>query len=103
MVRGDSNEYQLTLTDNLGAEYDLTDALISFTVGDLFEKSLGEGITVADPESGIATIAIDPADTEGAPDVRATYRYDVQVTLADGRVKTPVRGLFIVVPDVTTP
>jgi hypothetical protein len=101
MIRGDSNEYVLTLTDNAGTEYDLTGAAVSFIVGGLFTKTLGDGITVSDPTSGVAVIAVDPADTAGSPDQHTTYRYNVQITLADGRVKTPVRGLFIVLPDVT--
>ena len=32
---------------------------------------------------------------------RRAFPYDLQVTLADGSVKTPIRGLFIVIRDVT--
>lgn len=103
LIRGDSSELSLTLTDNAGDPYDLTDATVIMTVDDLFEKSIGSGITVDDPTSGVAAITVDPADTEDAPDARCAYRYDVQVTLSDGSIKTPVRGLFVVIPDVTTP
>jgi hypothetical protein len=96
MIRGDSVTLIATLTD------DLTGADLTFTVGDLFQKSLGAGITVADPLDGVAVIAVDPDDTDGAPNTRYAYRYDLQVTYADASVKTPLRGLFIVIPDVTT-
>lgn len=102
MIRGDTNEFELTLTDNAGDPFDLTDADITMTVGDLFTKTIGSGITVSAPLTGVASIVVGPEDTEGAPDVRVAYSYDVQVTLADGRIKTPVRGRFVVVPDVTT-
>jgi hypothetical protein len=91
VIRGDSVTLTATLVDSLGAAYDLTGADLTFTVDGLFEKSLGAGITVVDPD-----------DTDGAPNTRYAYRYDLQVTLADASVKTPLRGLFIVVPDVTT-
>lgn len=103
MTRGDSREFSVTVSDAAGDPYDLTDATISFTVDDLFDaKTVGAGITVTAPETGVAVITIDPADTEDAPDRRTAYDYDVQIILADGRVKTPLRGLFIVLPDVTT-
>lgn len=101
MVRGDSVTLSLTLTDSVGAPYDLTAADITFTVDDLITKTVGAGITVADPLTGVAAIALDPADTEDCPDIRAAYRYDVQITLSSGSVKTPIRGLFVVLPDVT--
>ena len=102
MIRGDTRVFTVTMTNDAGAPLDLTDAEIAFTVDDLFDKSLGDGIAVADPETGIATITIDPADTSSS-DARRAYSYDVQVTLEDGSVKTPLRGQFVVTPDVTTP
>jgi len=103
MTRGDTRTFTVTMTDDAGDPYDLTDASVDFTVGDLFDKSVGDGITVADPETGVAVITVDPDDTNGASDYRRAHRYDVQVTLADGTVKTPLRGLFVVTPDVTLP
>jgi hypothetical protein len=102
MVRGDTREFSVTVTDSEGDPFDLTDATITLSVDELnIEKTVGAGITVADPLTGVASIVIDPDDTESAPDIRRAYRYDVQLVLEDGRVKTPIRGLFIVLPDVT--
>ena len=100
MMRGDSRTFTVTMTDSAGDPYDLTDAVVQFTVDNLFEKTVGAGIVVSDPETGVAVVTVDPDDTEGAG--RRAYRYDVQVTLSDGTVRTPLRGLFVVVPDVTT-
>ena len=102
MTRGDTRTFTVTMTDSAGDPYDLTDADVAFTVGDLFDKSVGDGIAVDDPESGVAVITVGPTDTESASDTRRAYHYDVQVTLSDGSVKTPLRGLFVVTPDVTT-
>lgn len=100
VVRGDSQTFTLTLTGL--PEYGLLGADLWFTVGDRFlEKRLGDGIEVDDEEGGVATITIDEGDTSSAPLGRATYPYDVQVRFADGQVKTPVRGTFIVLSDVT--
>jgi len=103
MTRGDTRTFTVTMTDAVGAPFDLTDADVAFSVEDLFSKSVGDGIVVADPETGVAVITVNPADTEGVEDRRRSYRYDVQLTLADGSVKTPLRGQFVVTPDVTTP
>lgn len=100
MTRGDTRTFTVTMSDNAGDPYDLTDAEVAFTVDDLFDKSVGDGIAVADPESGVAVITVTSADTEDASDYRRAYRYDVQVTLSDGSVKTPIRGLFVLTPDV---
>ena len=102
VVRGDSHTFTLTLTDTAGAPLDLTDADLTFTVKDMFAKTVGAGITVSAPLTGVATVEVDPADTEGAPDYRREYRYDTQVDLSDGTRVTPIRGKFIVLPDVTT-
>ena len=102
MMRGDSKTYTVTISDSAGDPYDLTGASVWFTVDDLFEKTLADGIAVTAPLTGVAVVTIDPEDTEDARDYRSSYRYDVQVKLADGTVKTPIRGLFVLTPDVTT-
>lgn len=99
VVRGDSETFELTL-EGL-PEGGLTDADIWFTVRSLVAKRLGDGITVDDPLTGVATITLDAGDTDAAPDHRQTYPYDVQVKFPDGTVTTPVRGLFVVLPDVS--
>lgn len=102
MTRGDTRTLTLTLTDADADPYDLTGAAVRFTVGDLFDKALGDGIAVAAPATGVAVITIDPDDTETA-DARRSYPYDIEVTFADGTVVTPILGRFVIRPDVTTP
>jgi hypothetical protein len=60
MTRGDTRTLTLTLTDAEAMPYDLTGAAVRMTVGSLFDKALGDGIVVADPDSGIAVITINP-------------------------------------------
>lgn len=105
LIRGDSRELDLDLTDPMtGMAYNLAGATVVFTVDDsLFDvKGVGSGITV-DESSGSVTVTLDPEDTEDAPDYRARYRYDVQVTTAGGDVTTPQMGWLTILPDVTTP
>ena len=103
-IRGDTEEYTISLVDDAGDPFDLTDCGLTFTVRDLLVKTETDGIAFAlDPTSGVAVNTIDAGDTAGAPDVRTSYPYDVQVTTSAGIVRTPLRGRFIVIPDVTTP
>jgi hypothetical protein len=101
VIRGDSETFTLILTDEDEEPLDLTDADLRFTVEGLLTKNLGDGIVVDDPLTGAGVITIDAGDTASAPGRRTAYRYDLQVTLSDDTVKTPVRGLFVVLPDVT--
>lgn len=104
LIRGDTRVLDLDLTDPImGAAYDLNGASIAFTVDDsLFDaKTVGAGIAV-DESAGTVEVTLDPADTANAPDYRARYRYDVQVTTSDGSVTTPQRGWLIVLPDIPT-
>ena len=102
VTRGDTKELTLTLVDDQGGPYDLTNVDVWFSVGSLLSKRLGAGIAVPTPALGVATITLDAGDTGSAPDHRQSYPYDVQLELANGSIVTPLRGRFIVVPDVTT-
>lgn len=108
-IRGDSETYDVELVDDAGDPFDLTNCEMTFTVGDLVTKTIGAGIVVdpdgdpaPDPTTGRARITLDAGDTADSPDTHTTYRYDVQVTTDTGVVKTPIRGLFHIIPDVTT-
>lgn len=105
MIRGDDESFELTLVDDAGDPFDLTDCALYFTVGDLFTKSIGAGITVdpdgdpaPDPTTGVAVISVAAADTADLPDRRVAYDYAVVVVTDTDLTKTPVRGRFIVVP-----
>lgn len=97
IVRGDTRIIDLDLLDRFGQVFDFSGASVIMRVANLFEKDLSDGI---DLSSGDLTVTIDPADTEGCPDQRTAYAYDIAVTEADGTVSTAQRGLFIVLPDV---
>lgn len=103
MTRGDTKVLDRTLMEG-GIPMNLIGTEITFTVKDLFSKTLDAGIELVPPDSGtepgVIEITVDPADTQDVPDYRAIYRYDVQVD-DGGIITTPLRGWFIVLPDVT--
>lgn len=102
VTRGDTRVLGRTLERD-AFPIDLTGAAVTMTVDGLFTKTVGAGIElVADSgDEGEITITIDPADTDGAPDWRRVYHYDIEVEESDGTVTTPYYGAFIVTPDVT--
>ncbi|WP_035606258.1 hypothetical protein [Haloferula sp. BvORR071] len=60
------------------------------------EFSTGNGITITAPTEGKFSVA--PAILDM---VASTYVFDVQLTLASGRVLTPISGTFTLTPDVS--
>lgn len=93
-----------------GLPYDFTGADVVLTVkrrtdrrgddaGALFQLTVGDGITIDDPESGVMTVTITDERTD-ALEAGTTYRYDVRVR-KDGRTDKPIGGPFLVAPDVT--
>lgn len=101
MVRGDSKTFDINLVYANASVPDLSGATVAFIVDGLFTKTDQDGITI-DESSGEATVDIDPIDTESCPSWHVRYRYNVEVTQADGTVLTTQRGRLTVVPDVTT-
>jgi hypothetical protein len=115
-VRGDDEDYDLTVATGAGVAIDLTNATLWFTVKKdstdadlraLIQKTTDDGIDlayqgVAVPSgadtTGQATIHLDPADTIKIKP--GTYVYDVQMMIS-GVVTTLVDGDFEITADVT--
>jgi hypothetical protein len=107
VVRGDDGTFDITLLDSAGDQLDLTNADdVTFTVGDLFSKSIGSGVEIdpdgdspgPDPTSGLIRVTIDAADTEGLAGTHLIYPYAVRVTWDTGTVATRLRGLLHIAP-----
>jgi hypothetical protein len=105
MVRGDSAEFDVHLTEPDGTDLDLTGLDITFTVKEnrhlldadaLFVKTVGDGITNVSATGGITVEPDDTADLEHLP----SYRWDVQVQSGTD-VRTPLSGRLVISPDVT--
>lgn len=111
MKRGDRAEFAITLTDvDTGLPLDLTTMTLRFTAkrratdtdaAALIAKTEGAGITVDDdPATGLATLEIEPEDTEDLDDLRTLF-WDIQVDNGAGDVRTPLSGLLAISADIT--
>lgn len=105
MYRGDSYPITLTLADKTsGSAIDLTGCTLLMTVDSLdappddttklFEVA---GVLDADPSTGKVTFT--PLTTDTA--TVGAYFYDVQLTDADGNIRTVVKSTFTVSQDIT--
>lgn len=105
IFRGDSSVLNVTVTNIVGAAFDLTGTTeITFTMRQLetgamlLQKTLGTGVTITPPvTAGIFTVAIAPADTESLAGVKI---YDIEVEIA-GEVYTVVKATVTITEDVT--
>lgn len=108
ITRGDDPTLTVAVTDG-GQAVDISGAYLRFTAklsldemdeDAAFVKTSDDGISlVNDGSDGLASIAIDAADTAGFGSA-TTLLWDLQVT-AGGKTRTPARGTLRVVPDVS--
>lgn len=114
MYLRDDRTLSLVVNDHNDVPVDLTGAKITFTVKSkmsdpddqsVFQKknSAAGGsdseIKVLDPAGGSAEIYIVPVDTESVDP--GNYMWDVQITLANGKTYTVLRGRVTFKEDVT--
>lgn len=112
MFRGNSKDFAVTVTQS-GIAYDLDNATaLYFTARRdassqvLFQKSLGDGITITNAAAGLALITVDPADTSDFPSQPIRLVVDLEMHLTGGAVKTVYPpegevGILEVLPDIT--
>ena len=95
--------YRFNATDESGVAYDLTGATLSIkfrrgsyegTITDTF--SIGDGLTWITQSSG--TFKIDRQVINFTPD---KYFYEIQITLADTTVISPVKGTWTIKQQIT--
>lgn len=87
---------------------DLSEMILRFSVrktlrGELlFQKASTTGdIEVIDAENGLAEVSINAADTETLLNVDTDYLYDLEITKANGKKETIMRGKLRVLGEVT--
>ena len=114
VTRGDSATFTLTLTDeDTGAPVNLTGMTMTFTAKRrptdsdaqaLIAKSTADGIVIdVAPETGLATLTLDPADTEdlSPAQIGRSLYWDLQIDDMAGDVRTPLSGLLAISADMT--
>jgi hypothetical protein len=108
-IRGDTETYDLTLTDAAGDPVNLTGSTVWFTAkrrtSDPDEDAIitatqGEGLEVTNAAGGALTLTLAPADTEALESRLVRLEYDVQLKDGTGRITTPLRGKLYVHPDI---
>jgi hypothetical protein len=110
MMRGDSATITVTLTDEDGYPLDL-DSLsgVRFTARRWYDsgdpwisKDLDDGITITDPDVGVAEVALVPSDTsELAYTCRLVWDVQVEATDPAEETRTVARGYLWVHRDAS--
>jgi hypothetical protein len=102
MFAGDSKEIEIAVVDENGAALDLTpyDAINwvvykPTTKEIVLSKTLGSGITVAAPLTGIITISLVPADTENI--FPMIYAHECEINSGTSVVSTVCTGTMKIV------
>jgi len=105
MYRGDGYPITLTLTDKTtGAAIDLTGCSLVMTVDTLESPPDSStklfdvnGVLDADPTTGRVSFTPNPSDVA----IPGSYFYDIQLTNANGHVRTVVKSTFAVSQGIT--
>jgi hypothetical protein len=103
LKRGDTWRGRTITLEINGDPVDLTGAVVrmqvrtSATAPKAAEWStVNDTITVTDAAGGV--IRVEPRVVDLRPD---TYQYDIEYTLEDGRVLTPIEGSWVITSDIT--
>lgn len=109
MTRG--NNVSLSGTATLsGDPYNLGGCSLYFTAkyrftdddsAAVFQKSIGNGISITVPTAGLFTVAIVPADTLAVAKARTILVWDLELVDGSGQVYTINSGNLVINPDVT--
>lgn len=67
----------------------------------VFQKTIGDGITVTDAVGGILTIRLEPEDTKQLPLTVSQLEYDLTIDDGSGDVRSPDRGTIMINPSIT--
>jgi hypothetical protein len=103
MYRGDTAILTVTVTDsdNGDAAKNITGATVRYVAvrrGTAYiTKTVGSGIVLTTPASGILTITLDPADTDDL--TPGEYEHEVEITDGDGNVSTVTVGTLTIRKD----
>jgi hypothetical protein len=111
MIRQDTLEFVVTVLKD-GAVYDISGSTFTLTAKynytdttaeAIFTKTVGSGITLTTPASGILTVKINPEDTAAIPYHDTTLVFDMEMVPADSPSDrfTVLYGTLVIRPDVS--
>jgi hypothetical protein len=99
---GDDKVITVTVYDNDDVVVDITSATITYQLSQnvksaaIISKTVGSGITLTDPTSGVFTITFDPADTAS---LSGRYYHECEITDTSGDVSTGFVGYATIKED----
>lgn len=108
ILRGDDQDVEFTVVDSAGVAQNITGWAFSFTVkaglddpiaSALFQRTVGAGIALTTPLSGILTVSIASANTAA---MAGNYVYDLQGVDTGGLIHTVRLAKFMVRKNVST-
>jgi hypothetical protein len=109
MTRG--NNVSLSGTATLSDDpYDLTSCTLYFTAkrkftdedsAAIFQKSIGDGITITSAAQGLFVVAIASEDTIALEKVKTILVWDLELHDSSSKIYTIASGNLVVNPDVT--
>ena len=94
---GDTLKLPITVVDSAGNPKDLTGVTATFIIARrvrstaLITKTVGAGIVLTTPLSGVLTVTIDPVDSD---DLHGTYYFECEVTDLVGDIATIAYGFI---------
>ena len=107
-TRGDTSIFQIIITSDGTAPIDITGFSYLFTVdpsaapkdsaNNLFQLSVGTGLTISDGPNGIIDVGLSPTQADQIPDV---YHHECQQTDTGGLIHTVLRGPYEVEADIS--
>jgi hypothetical protein len=104
VVAGDDKTLTITFVDSAGGAVNITGYTAFLTVktnltdADVDAKIAKSWTVHSDPTHGITSVALVPADTLT---LLGAYYFDVQLKSGGGLIRTPVRGTFTVLDNIT--
>lgn len=102
MFRGDSQTFELTVTDSKGLPVDISGCSATFVVARTqseaaeVTKRIGNGITLVDAPHGVMKVTLAPQDTTN---LKGDYYYELELDYPDGSINTILFGTLSVIPD----
>lgn len=109
IYRGDTPTFNVAVTWG-GEVFPLTGCSMWFTAkyayadddaDAVFQKTIGDGITVTNAGCGEAEITLSSSDTSSLSSSKVMLVYDLQIRNAEGKIYTVAYGNIVVLPDVT--
>lgn len=104
MVRGDTLVFFFKLTElsaDRVASLKFTCKVSDTDDAEIFQKTIGDGITLLDAEENLWKVRVAPEDTAGlSGSSKYDYVYDIQLGVGED-IYTPVKGKMTIIQDVT--